>query len=65
VTDGVFQGIGALEIVGSFFFIEHTTVSRAASNDDADRPKTALVKELHVVPTTVGGAYGMAAIGKF
>jgi len=65
VTDGVIQGIGALEIVGSFFFIEHTTVSRAATNDDADRPKTAFLKELRVVPTTAGGSYGMAAIGKF
>jgi len=65
VTDGVFQGIGALEIVGSFFFIEHTTSTRAASDDAADRPKTAFLKELHVVPTTTGGSYGMAAIGKF
>jgi len=66
VTDGVFQGIGALEIVGSFFFIEHTTVARSASNDDVDRPKNVFqLHELRVVPTTVGGAYGMAAVGKF
>jgi hypothetical protein len=64
-TDGVIQGIGALEIVGSFFFIEHTTVSRAASDDDADHPKTAFLKELRVIPTTTRGSYGMAAIGKF
>lgn len=62
-TDGVFQGIGALEIVGSFFFIEHAKVTEAASNDTVDKPKSSF--SLHVVPTTVGGAYGMAAIGKF
>ncbi|HTQ03949.1 MAG TPA: hypothetical protein VMI54_08825 [Polyangiaceae bacterium] len=62
VTDGIVQGVGALEIVGSFFFIEHTTVSRTA-DDDGDKPKSAF--ELHVVPTRVAGAYGLAAIGKF
>jgi hypothetical protein len=65
-TDGVIQGIGALEIVGSFLFIEHTTAKAAANNDSEDRPKNVFqLRELRVVPTTVGGAYGMAAIGKF
>jgi hypothetical protein len=62
VTDGIIQGVGALEIVGSFFFVEHTTVSRTAS-DDSDEPKSDF--QLHVVPTRVAGAYGLAAIGKF
>ena len=65
-TDGVIQGIGALEIIGSFFFIERDTVTRTASAGDVDRPKNVFqLHELRVVPTTVGGAYGMAAIGKF
>lgn len=63
VTDGIIQGVGALEIVGSFLFIEHTTVSSTASNDDADQPKSSF--QLHVVPTKVAGAYGLAAVGKF
>jgi hypothetical protein len=62
VTDGIVQGIGALEIIGSFFFVERTTVSTQAS-DAEDKPKSAF--ELHVVPTRVAGAYGLAAIGKF
>jgi len=62
VTDGIVQGVGALEIVGSFFFVEHTTVSRTAS-DDSDKPKSNF--ELHVLPTRVAGSYGLAAFGKF
>jgi hypothetical protein len=62
VTDGIVQGVGALEIVGSFLFVEHATVSRTAS-DDSDKPKSNF--QLHVVPTRVAGAYGLAAIGKF
>jgi len=59
-TDGVIQGIGALEILGSFLFVEHSVASSSA---EADRPKTAF--ELHVVPKTYAGGYGLAAIGKF
>lgn len=62
VTDGIIQGVGALEIVGSFFFVEHTTISRTAS-DDSDKPAKNF--ELHVIPTRVAGAYGLAALGKF
>lgn len=65
-TDGVIQGVGALEIIGSFFFIERTTVSTAKNDDNADSAKDVFkLRELRVMPTTVGGAYGMAAIGKF
>jgi len=60
VTDGVIQAIGALQIVGSFFFVEHTVVSRPAR---AERPRNAL--NLRVVPTRVAGGYGLTAFGNF
>ena len=60
-TDGVIQGIGALEILGSFFFTEHSVASRSARA--VDRPQSAF--ELHVVPKKYTGGYGLAAVGKF
>jgi hypothetical protein len=60
VTDGVLQGVGALQILGSFLFVEHTVVSRPARTFG---PKMAL--DLRVVPTRTAGGYGLAAIGKF
>jgi len=59
-TDGVIQGIGALEIFGSFLFVERSVASRSADNQST---KSAF--ELHVVPKTYAGGYGLAAVGKF
>jgi len=59
-TDGVFQGLGALQIVGSFLFVEHTVVSRPAR---LDAPRNAL--NLRVVPQRVSGGYGLLASGNF
>jgi hypothetical protein len=59
VTDGVIQGVGALEILGSFLFVEHTTATRTA------RPPTKhKALALHVVPRFMG-SYGLTAIGEF
>jgi hypothetical protein len=62
VTDGIVQGVGALDILGSFLFIEHTTVSRTALRRDESKKRAF---ELHVTPARVGGTYGLAASGKF
>jgi hypothetical protein len=59
-TDGVFQGVGALQIIASFLLVEHTVVSRPARSG---RPKNAL--DLHLVPMRVSDGYGLKAIGKF
>lgn len=59
IADGIFQGIGALEIAGAFLFPETLTVTQAAQRK---RHSTAGV---HVAPTSVGGGYGLAAIGAF
>jgi hypothetical protein len=64
-TDGVIQGVGALEILGSFLFIEHATVS-TAKNDPVDYSKNVFkLRELSVAPTASAGGYGLTAIGKF
>jgi hypothetical protein len=59
-TDGVFQSIGALQILGSFLFVEHTVVTRPARSHGS---KNAL--NLHLVPIRVAGGYGLKAIGNF
>jgi hypothetical protein len=59
VTDGVFQGLGALQIIGSFVMPETRTV--ALHNADGS---TALA--LSVMPASFGhGANGVLAVGKF
>jgi hypothetical protein len=65
VTDGVIQGVGALEILGSFLFIEHTTVSTARNDVSDDSKHVFRLQELSVAPKSVGGGYGLAAIGRF
>jgi len=62
VTDGIIQGIGALEIVGSFLFIEHSSVTRTASLTSSDGKPA---PTLHVVPSRFSGGYGLTAIGNF
>ncbi len=58
VTDGVIQGLGALEMLGSFFFVEHSVVTSPAS---LDNQKTAF----RIVPNRMAGGYGVTALGKF
>jgi hypothetical protein len=54
VVDGIFQGVGALDIVGSFLFPETRTVA------------TAPERKIAITPGYVGrGAYGLVAVGAF
>ncbi len=63
VVDGIFQGIGALNIVGAFLFPETRTVTVSSAAPEGKRVSSLTV---HLVPAQVGGrAYGLAAIGTF
>ena len=53
VTDGVFQGVGALQILGGFMFPETRTVTRAAKPG------------IHFTPTGGVGSIGIKAYGSF
>ena len=54
ITDGVFQGIGALNIVGAFLFPEVKVVAFGQATTVAFSPSR--------LP---GGGYGVGAAGKF
>jgi len=51
VVDGVFQGIGALQVLGGFVFPTTRTVTRTAS--------------VRVVPSVSGHEVGLLAVGRF
>lgn len=60
ITDGIFQGIGALQLVGSFLFVETRSVALDA------KPHVAKLPPLQVAPARLaGGGYGLAARGNF
>lgn len=61
VADGVFQGLGALSIVGAFLFPEIVSTKELKAGG---RPRLGAVS-LRVEPTWTGGGYGLAAVGKF
>lgn len=64
VTDGIFQGIGALQLLASFFFVE-TRTSRAVSLSSSPRP-VAKRPALQIAPARLAhGGYGLAARGTF
>jgi hypothetical protein len=63
VTDGVFQGIGALEIVGSIIFMQ-TTVRSTAQIDPA-RFQKSLHLPVAISPAMVSSGYGLVARGQF
>ena len=58
VVDGVFQTIGAIQIVASFIF---TGSTETAKSDDS----TSLASQTVVAPARVGDAYGLVAVGRF
>lgn len=58
VTDGVFQGLGVLQIVSSFLI--PTTQTLALHNTDGS---TAVA--FHVTPASFGSANGLMAVGEF
>jgi hypothetical protein len=55
IGNGILQGVGALEIVGSFLFPETRTVTRAAENE----------RRLFITPYYVGTGYGLSASTSF
>jgi hypothetical protein len=63
VTGGVFQTVGALEFLGSFLFMEKTTVREVAAVKErpvADRKPT-----LTILPGSVASGYGIVATSQF
>jgi hypothetical protein len=60
VVDGIFQGIGALQILSAFLFPEPVTVISA-------RAKLAppAVARVQIGPAGLGTGYGLAAVGAF
>lgn len=62
VADGIFQGLGALEIIGGMLTTETRTVSTGRSSS----PSTAASPSVRVSPARFGqGAYGVTAYGTF
>jgi hypothetical protein len=59
VVDGVFQTIGALQIIGSFIFTGGSATASSASS-------TAVASETVVAPARLpGDGYGLVALGRF
>ncbi|HEU4580654.1 MAG TPA: hypothetical protein VFS67_20495 [Polyangiaceae bacterium] len=58
VVDGVFQTIGAIQILASFVFTGSTEV---AKSDEG----SSLASQTVVAPARVGDAYGLVAVGNF
>jgi len=61
-VDGVFQGIGALDIVGAFLFPETRTIT-AASRDKTQLHVGGL--SLRFTPARLQSGYGVSALGSF
>ncbi len=60
ITDGILQGIGAVEIVGAFLFPETVTIESTRADRSAKR-----VASVRVAPVAMGGGYGVLAAGAF
>jgi len=64
VTDGIFQGISALQIVGSFLFFERTETTVVSRRTPSDGVKSDF--SLRLAPKRyAAGGYGLTAIGTF
>jgi hypothetical protein len=61
-ADGVVQGVGALEILGSFLFLERSVSTRPAS---ARKSSGDTALHLRFKPARVAGGYSLTAIGNF
>jgi hypothetical protein len=59
VTDGVFQGIGALQILGSFIFPETNAAVTVAGSDGEP------AVSFRVMPTKIARGSGLVAYGEF
>jgi hypothetical protein len=70
IADGVFQGVGALQIVGAFLMPErHTvqteTVSRAKTRTVLPAAQQQAGLRLRLRPVRLSGGYGLQATAKF
>jgi hypothetical protein len=66
VTDGVFQGIGALSIIGAFVLPErHTTTTRTTLSRARSGEKARAGLDLKLKPVRLSGGYGLQATAKF
>jgi hypothetical protein len=59
VTDGVFQGIGALQILGSFIFPESRATATIVGSDGTP------AVSFRVMPTKISRGSGLVAFGEF
>jgi hypothetical protein len=59
VTDGVFQGIGALQILGSFIFPESRAAATIVGSDGTP------AVSFRVMPTKIARGSGLVAFGEF
>ena len=64
ITDGVFQGIGALNIIGSFLFMERTTIQEHAGHKGREFGSIPGLP-LSIRPGSVSGGYGVIASSTF
>lgn len=62
IANGVFQGFGALEVVGAFLFPEVVQPARGGAQGDASQKESLRVR---VAPSSFAGGYGLVASGKF
>jgi hypothetical protein len=67
VTDGIIQGIGSLEIIGSLLFIERASATTAGYEPPrvASDAKAHSAFRLRFAPRRIAGGYGLAAVGNF
>jgi hypothetical protein len=59
VTDGIFQGIGALQILGSFIFPESRATATIVGSDGTP------ALSFRVMPTKIARGSGLVAFGEF
>jgi len=65
ITDGILQGIGALEIVGSFLFMETRVAATSIRNPKSVAATNRLIP-VSITPTYIApGGYGLTAAGEF
>ncbi len=62
VLDGIFQGAGALTVLGGLLTTVHETTT---VQQTAEQPTPASGLTVRLLPASVGSGYGMVASGKF
>jgi hypothetical protein len=65
VTDGVFQGVGALQIVGSFLFPERRSTYSTKRHSSAAKLNDDVAPRVQLKPARFSGGYGLQATALF